>query len=84
MACRDRQTPLELLQSAIDWEELRAAYWQDSQPDYAKECRSRAQGHRNRVTVELRAREAAYLSGSDQFSNQKLDQAREDLQWSER
>jgi len=45
MAYRDRQTPLELLHSAIDWEELRAAYWQDSQLDYAKECRSRAQGH---------------------------------------
>ena len=40
-------------------------------------------------------KEAAYLSSSDQFSNQKLDQAltiarqamdqaREDLQWSER
>ena len=29
-------------------------------------------------------KEAAYLSGSGQISNQKLDQAREDLQWSER
>ena len=59
MAYRDRQTPPELLQTAIDWEELRAAYWQDIHPDYAKECRSGAQGHRNRLTVELRAREAA-------------------------
>ena len=59
MAYRDRQTPPELLQTAIDWEELRTAYWHDIHLNYDKECRSRAQGYRNRLTVELRAREAA-------------------------
>jgi spore coat protein CotH len=52
-------TSMCLNMSAFDWDELRAAYWQDSHRDYVKECRSRAQGHRNRLTVELRTRDAA-------------------------
>ena len=59
MAARDHQTSLELLQAAVIWKELRAVYWQDSHTDYAKQCAAKAQGHRNRLTDELREREAA-------------------------
>ena len=59
MAARDHQTSLELLQADVMWKELRAVYWQDSHPDYAKQCAAKDQGHCNRLTVELRDREAA-------------------------
>ena len=55
MAYRDRQTSTELLQTAANWESLRSAFWSRLRPDLSRECEAKAQGHLNRLQVELRA-----------------------------
>ena len=49
MPYRDRQTPAELLQAAIDWENLRAAYWRQLNPKRADECLMKVETHRLRL-----------------------------------
>ena len=60
MPYKRQPIPSDLLETAIDWETLRAAYF-DSLGDHYKGAKQdallRAKGHRNRLTVKRRARE---------------------------
>ena len=60
MPYKRQPIPSDLLETAIDWETLRAAYF-DSLGDHYKGAKQdallRAEGHRNRLIVERRARE---------------------------
>ena len=52
-----RYTPsIEVLQAAVDWELLRAGYWQDSNPDYAEICSRLAKNHQARLHAELKGK----------------------------
>ena len=62
MPYRRQPIPSELLETAIDWETLRAAFFEslgEHYQDQRQDALLRSQGHRNRLTVELRARDAA-------------------------
>ena len=60
MPYKRQPIPSDLLLTAIDWETLRAVYFEslgEHYQEYRQEALLRAQGHRNRLTVERRARE---------------------------
>ena len=60
MPYRRQPIPSELLETAIDWETLRAACFESLGEHYQEqrqEALLRAEGYRNRLTVERRARE---------------------------
>ena len=60
MPYKRQPIPSDLLLTAIEWEQLRAAFFESLGEHYQEqrqEALLRAQGHRNRLTVERRARE---------------------------
>ena len=60
MPYRRQPIPSELLETAIDWETLRAAFFEslgEHFQEHRQDALLRAQGHRNRLTVERRAQE---------------------------